>query len=256
MLLAIDVGNSHIVIGVYEGREIVHHWRINTNRNSTGDEIAALFQSLFTMERLSFSEISDVIIASVVPPMQSAWLTFTKKYLDKIPLFVDETIVSGIKILTDNPSEVGADRIVNSVAAFNKYKTSLIVVDFGTATTFDCVSKNGDYIGGIISPGLAISLDALGEKASKLPRIDISTPPPKVIGTSTVSAMKSGILYGYGSLVEGLIQLIKNEFTPEIPKVVSTGGMAGIIAPYAKSIETVEPLLTLDGLRILHERNR
>ncbi len=256
MLLAIDVGNSHIVIGVYEGNEIVHHWRINTNRNSTGDEIAALFQSLFSMEKLAFSSISDVIIASVVPPMQTAWLTFTKKYLDKIPFFVDETIDYGIKVLTDNPAEVGADRIVNSVAGFSKYKKPLIIVDFGTANTFDCVSNKGDYIGGIITPGLAISLDALGKRASKLPRVDISTPPQKIIGTSTISAMKSGILYGYGSLVEGLIQHIKTEYAPEIPKVISTGGMAGVIAPYAKSIETVEPLLTLEGLRILYERNK
>lgn len=256
MLLAIDVGNSHMVIGVFEGREIVHHWRVNTNRQSTGDELAATFHALLGMESMSFADLNDMIIASVVPPMQSSWLTFAKKYLDKTPLLVDETMRTGMRILIDTPGEVGADRIVNAVAAYDQYATALIVVDFGTAITFDCISRQGDYLGGAIAPGLAISLDALGRRTSKLPRVDISSPPDKAIGTDTVAAIKSGILFGYGAMVEGLVRRLKEEMLPRNPKVIATGGMAGIIAPYAPSIETVEPILTLKGLRILYERNR
>jgi len=255
MLLAIDVGNSHMVAGLYDGVEIVHHWRLNTRREITGDELAGLFHSLFAMESSVFTDINSIIIASVVPPMHSAWLTFCKRYLDTAPMLVNDRLDLGMRIRTDNPAEVGADRVVNGVAAYDKYKQALIVVDFGTATTFDCISADGDYLGGVISPGLAISLEALGQRTSKLPRIDISSPPAQVIGTNTINAIKSGVLYGYGGLVEGLIGRIRKEFTPLVPKVIATGGMAGVVAPYAPSIESVEPLLTLQGLRIIHARN-
>lgn len=255
MLLAIDVGNSHSVIGIYDGREIIQHWRINTNRNATSDELASLFHSLFHMDDISFSQIQAVIIASVVPPMHASWDRFIKRYFDIPCIHVDNNLDFGIKILIDNPAEIGADRIVNTVAAFSKYQSALIVVDFGTATTFDCVSNTGDYIGGVIAPGLAISLEALGQRTAKLPRIDISSPPENVIGKNTITAIKSGILFGYGGLVEGLLANIKREFASTTPKVIATGGMAGLIAPYAKSIESIEPLLTLEGLRIIYERN-
>ncbi|MDH5298927.1 MAG: type III pantothenate kinase, partial [Desulfobulbaceae bacterium] len=214
MLLAIDVGNSHMVIGLFKDDRLRYHWRVNTNRDSTGDELAALFHSLFALEELTFEHVHGIIIASVVPPMQSAWTTFSRKHLELDPLFVNETVAAGMVIRTDNPAEVGADRIVNGVAAYHRYQTALIVVDFGTATTFDCISEQGEYLGGAIAPGLAISLDALGKRTAKLPRVDISTPPDKAIGTNTVAAIKSGILLGYGGLVDGLVKHIKAEMAP------------------------------------------
>jgi len=256
MLLAVDVGNSHMVIGVFDDKQLRCHWRVKTDPASTVDELASLFHCLFIMEDIRFSDISGVIIASVVPPMQFAWASFTRKYLNAAPLLVDNKLDTGIPILIENPAEVGADRIVNSVAGYAKYGTALIIVDFGTAITLDCVSVRGEYLGGVIAPGLAISMEALGSRTSKLPRVDISTPPAHAIGTNTVDAIKSGILYGYAGLIEGLIKRIREQMAPETPKVIATGGMAGLIAPYTESIETVEPMLTLEGLRLLYERNR
>ncbi len=255
MLLAIDVGNSHTVIGLFKEDRLRYHWRINTNRDSTGDELATLFSSLLALEELTFEHVHGVIIASVVPPMHSAWLAFSRRYIEINPLFVDNAMDTGITVRTDNPSEVGADRIVNAVAAYTHSPTALIVVDFGTATTFDCISERGEYLGGAIAPGLAISLDALGKRTAKLPRVDISTPLDKAIGTNTVGAIKSGVLLGYGGLVDGLVKRLKDEMAPARPTVVATGGLAGLIAPYAESLDAVEPMLTLEGLRLLHDRN-
>ncbi|MBU0483846.1 MAG: type III pantothenate kinase [Proteobacteria bacterium] len=255
MLLAIDVGNTHTVIGLFKKKELFHHWRVKTDPANTADELASQFYSLFAMEKINFSQIKGVIIASVVPPMQYAWTNFSQKHLSLQPLQVDSTIRTGMKILIDTPSELGADRIVNSVAAYARYHTALVVVDFGTAITFDCVSATGDYLGGAIAPGLSISLEALGKRTAKLPRVDISSPPDNPIGTNTVAAIKSGVLFGYGGMVEGLIARIKEQFQPETPTVIATGGMAAIIAPYAPSIEAVSPMLTLEGLRILYEKN-
>ncbi len=256
MLLAIDVGNTHMVIGVFKNRDLICNWRVKTDRNSTADELASMFHDLFTLEKLHFTDITDVIIASVVPPMQTAWSEFTRKYLAIKPLLVDHSIKSGMKILLDNPGEVGADRIVNAVAAYERFKSALIVVDFGTAITFDCISGKGEYLGGIIAPGIGISLEALGERTAKLPRVDISTPPDRAIGKNTTSAIRAGILFGYGSLIDGLVLKIQAEFTPERPRVVATGGMAELISPYAELIEDVLPSLTLEGLLLLHEKNR
>lgn len=256
MLLAIDTGNTHTVIGVFEAEKLQHQWRVQTDRDKTADELASLFFDLFSLEKITFDDIQSVIIASVVPPILPAFNSFCTKYIHITPLMVNDTMNTGITILTDRPEEVGADRIVNAVAGFEQYKSPLIIVDFGTAITFDCVSAHGEYLGGAIAPGLAISLDALGLRTAKLPRVDISTPPDKPIGTNTVSAIKSGILYGYAGLVDGLVARLREEFKPTTPKVIATGGMAELIAPYAESIEYVNPMLTLEGLRLLYEKNK
>lgn len=256
MLLAVDIGNTHMVLGLFRGATLICDWRIQTNRDMTADELAARLLGLFHLQNHHFDDISALIIGSVVPPLDSVWCNLAKKYLHCRPLLVGKTdIDTGIAVITDNPNEVGADRIINSVAAFARYKQAMIIVDFGTAITFDCVSPQGEYIGGAIAPGLGISFDALVNHTAKLPRIDTSSPPKKAIGTNTETALQSGLLYGFGGLVEGLIKRISEQFYPDVPKVIATGGMAGIIAPFAPSIEEVAPMLTLEGLQIIYARN-
>jgi type III pantothenate kinase len=255
MLLAIDVGNSHTGCGIFQGTQLLHHWRLKTDRRKTADELAISFHTMLAIKDLAFKDISAVVIASVVPTQQKAWVTFTAKTGWPVLQVNSSVIDTGMKILTDNPREVGADRIVNAVAAYHRFHAPLIVVDFGTAITFDCVSADGDYIGGVIAPGIAISLDALSARTAKLPRVDISTPPPTVIGTNTVNAIKSGILYGYGGMVTGIIEQLRKPYAPAVPKVIATGGMAELIIPYTDAIELSEPNLTLEGLRILYEKN-
>jgi type III pantothenate kinase len=255
MLLTIDVGNSQTVCGVFNKGKLYCHWRLKTDRKKTADELAARFLSLFTMQDIQFKDISGVIIASVVPTQQQTWQEFSNRYTNCSPLFVHgQSLETGITIVTDNPAEVGADRIVNAVAAFEQYGKSCIVVDFGTAITFDCISAKREYLGGAIMPGMSISLDALATHTAKLPRIDISVPPQKAIGANTVDAIKSGLLFGYGAMVDGLIKKLSAEFT-EPPQVIATGGMSELIAPYTESIQVVDPMLTLKGLYILHEKN-
>jgi type III pantothenate kinase len=255
MLLAIDVGNSHTVSGIFRQDTLIHHWRLKTDRQKTADELASGFNSLFAMQNISFTDITGVVIASVVPTQQQAWHEFTKNYLDCTPLLINgQNIKTGIKIVTDHPEEVGADRIVNAVAAYEQYKENLIVVDFGTAITFDCISAAGEYLGGAIMPGMAISLDALANRTAKLPRVDISTPPKHAIGVNTVEAIKSGLLYGYGSMVDGLVSKLSEEF-PSAPLVIATGGMSETLATYSEAIRIIDPMLTLKGLQLLHERN-
>ena len=255
MLLAIDVGNSQTVCGVFSNGNLLCHWRLKTDREKTADELAARFLSLFSMHSLQFKDITGVIIASVVPTQQQAWQEFSNRYTNCSPLLVNvESIISGIKIATDNPGEVGADRIVNAVAAYEQFGKSCIIVDFGTAITFDCISAKGEYLGGAIMPGMSISLDALASRTAKLPRIDISTPPQKAIGANTVDAIKSGLLYGYGAMVDGLTNKLASEFT-DTPQIIATGGMAELIAAYSESIQIVDPMLTLKGLYLLHEKN-
>ncbi|MEW6291378.1 MAG: type III pantothenate kinase [Thermodesulfobacteriota bacterium] len=256
MLLAVDIGNSHMVLGLFQGRTLVCDWRVQTNRSTTSDELAARLHGLFQLKNRRFDEVSGVIIGSVAPPLESVWDKMARKYLNCEPLLVTGgKIDTGIAIVTDNPAEVGADRIINAVAAYSRYKKELIIVDFGTAITFDCVSAKGEYLGGAIAPGLGISFDALINQTAKLPRIDISSPPRQPIGTNTETALKSGLLYGFGGLVEGLVSRIAQQFHPAVPKVIATGGMAGVVAPFAPSIEAVEPMLTLEGLQIIHARN-
>ncbi|MBW2467480.1 MAG: type III pantothenate kinase [Deltaproteobacteria bacterium] len=256
MLLVIDVGNSQTVSGVFKKGSLICHWRLKTDRKKTADELAARFLALFAMHDIRFKDISAVVIASVVPTQQQAWQEFSSKYINCTPLLVDGTsIKTGIKIATENPNEVGADRIVNTVAAFEQYRKATIVVDFGTAITFDCISAEGEYLGGVIVPGMSISLDALASRTAKLPRVDISIPPQKAIGANTVDAIKSGLLYGYGAMVDGLIKKLSAEFS-DIPQVIATGGMSELLSQYTKSIQTVDPFLTLKGLQILYEKNK
>lgn len=255
MLMAVDVGNTHTVIGLYEGEILICHWRVRTELTNTADELAATLHGLFALKNINFIDISGMVLACVVPPIQSAWRNLAMDLFSFEPLEITRHIDTGLIIGTDNPDEVGADRIVNSVAAFDKYNRALIIVDFGTAITFDCVSAKGEYLGGIISPGLSISLAALSQRTAKLPRVDITVTPPRAIGTNTIDAIRSGVLFGYSGLVEELIGRIKPEMAPAEPKVIATGGMASLIAPHAPSIEAVEPMLTLEGLRLLHARN-
>jgi len=261
MLLAVDVGNSHTVSGVFSGQTLIHQWRLKSDRDRTADELAIRYHSLFQMEGIDKDSITGFIIGSVVPTLETSWLTFAAKYLTRCttpPIAVSHRTDTGIAVKTQNPAEVGADRIVNAVAAWDRYKTALLVVDFGTAITFDCVSSKGEYIGGTIHPGIGISLDALAGRTAKLPRIDIDTTPKSVVGNTTVSAIRSGILHGFGGLIDRMISLLGAEMAPEGKEIniIATGGMADLIAPYSSSLNTIDPLLTLNGLRLIHERNR
>ncbi len=253
MLLAIDVGNTNTVIGVYEGQDLTHHWRVRTERNATEDEFHLLINGLLSSEGTAVESVSGTIISCVVPPMINNLNSFCTRYLHHKPLWVDAATFDDMPILYDNPKEVGADRIVNAVAAFHRYATSLVVVDFGTATTFDCISGEGAYLGGAISPGILISSEALFQKASKLPRVEIFVKPRGIIAKDTISSMNAGIIYGYAGLVDGIVGRIKEEMTPE-PKIIATGGLAELVAEVSHSIDVVEPHLTLEGLRIIYSK--
>ena len=261
MLLTVDVGNSHTVSGVFDGRTLVHQWRLKTDRDRTADELAIRYYSLFQMEGIDKNEIAGFIVGSVVPTLETSWIRFAEKFLGNCtlpPMAVSYQTNTGITVLTQNPAEVGADRIVNAVAAWNRYKTALLVIDFGTAITFDCVSNRGEYLGGTIHPGIGISLDALAGRTAKLPRIDITSTPGSVIGNTTVTAIRSGMLHGFGGLIDRMATLLRSEMTADNDpfNIIATGGMARIIAPYSKVLDTIDPLLTLTGLRLIHERNR
>jgi type III pantothenate kinase len=253
MLLVIDVGNTDTVIGIYNGKELVKDWRIRTVNTITEDEFNVIAVNLFTGSDIKSKDISSIVISCVVLPLVSILDSFCRKYLGRHPLWVDAKSVNIMPILYNNPDEVGADRIANSVAAFEKYKTSLIVVDFGTATTFDAISEDGEYLGGAICPGIKISAEALFLKASKLPRVEIFSHPEKIIGKDTASSIRSGIIYGYAGLVDGIARRMKIEMGTA-PKVVATGGVSNLMAEVCDSIEEVEPSLTLEGLRIIYEK--
>jgi len=253
MLLVIDVGNTNTVLGLYDGDDLVHDWRLRTVVDHTVDEYGMLIYNLYKNSKVSPRAIKAIIISCVVPPMLHILEPLCKKYFNIKPMIVGPGIKTGMPIYYDNPREVGADRIVNAVAAFERYKGDIIVVDFGTATTFDYVSAKGEYMGGCICPGIMISSEALFQKAAKLPRIEIIRP-KTVIGKDTVSSMQAGILYGYAGLVDGLVERIKGEVKSD-PKVIATGGLAKIIASETKSIHIVDDMLTLEGLRIIYKRN-
>ena len=252
MLLVIDVGNTNIVIGVYQGESLLHDWRLRTEKDITEDEFHIILQSLFSADKATLEAIDATVISCVVPPMRKNLHSFCTKYLHTPPVWIDASTYKGMPILYDNPDEVGADRIVNAVAAFKKYKTSLVVVDFGTATTFDCISREGAYLGGAISPGLLISAEALFQKASKLPRVEIFVKPKSVIAKNTIDSMNAGIVFGYAGLVDSMVDRIKKEMSPT-PKVIATGGLAQVMSDVARTIEVVEPHLSLEGLRIIFE---
>jgi type III pantothenate kinase len=256
MLLAIDVGNTNIVLGVFEGKSLVRSWRLVTLRERTSDEIGVLVTGLFAHAQLDPADVDAIVLASVVPPLTGTVMAMGEHYFGVEPLSVDGSVNTGMPVLYDNPAEVGADRIVNGVAAYEAYgrqdNRALVVVDFGTATTFDAISRKGEYLGGVICPGVQISADALFQRAARLPRIDVRKP-PQVIGTTTVGSMQSGLFFGYVDMVEGLVRRIKHELGAPV-YAVATGGLAEVIAPETKEIEAVSPNLTLDGLRIVWER--
>ena len=254
VLLAIDVGNTNTVIGVYEGDRLVRHWRVLSDPGRTADEYGVLLWNLYHASELPIPSHTDIIVCSVVPPMTKVVEDLCRDYFHSEPLIVGPGVKTGMPILYDNPKEVGADRIVNAVAAYERYHDVCIVVDFGTATTFDCVSGRGEYLGGVIAPGLGISLDALVTRTAKLPRVELIRP-PKVVGKNTVHAIQAGIVYGYVSLVDGLVARIRDEIGAKA-RVIATGGFATMLAPESATIEAFDEVLTLDGLRLIHRRNQ
>ncbi len=255
MIFVIDVGNTNMVSGVYQGDKLVNYWRMVTDTEKTSDEFGMFFMSLFNYEKLQANQVKSVIISSVVPPVMYSLEHAIRKYFRVEPVIVGPGIKTGINILYENPKEVGADRIVNAVAGYNIYGGPLIIVDFGTATTFCAISKSGDYLGGVISPGIKISAEALFQRSAKLPRIEL-TKPKNVIGKNTVSSMQSGLIYGFTGQVDYIVERMKKEMGQKNIKVIATGGLARLIAEQSKTINEINGFLTLEGLRIIHEKNR
>ncbi|HEY7785955.1 MAG TPA: type III pantothenate kinase [Pyrinomonadaceae bacterium] len=253
MLLVIDVGNTNTSLGVYKAEELLAHWRLTTNRSRTVDEYGVHARNLFALAGLDFKGINAIAIASVVPPLNYTLKTMAERYFQLSPLFVDDLTDTGLKILYNPASDVGADRIVDAVAAIHKYGPPCIIVDFGTATTFDVINQKGEYLGGVITPGITISADALFERTAKLPRVDIKRP-QRVVGGSTTEAMQSGLYHGYTGLVDGVLRKIIEEVGGK-PKVIATGGLAPLIATGSEFIEVVDDTLTLEGLRLVYEKN-
>jgi type III pantothenate kinase len=254
LLLTIDAGNTNTVLGVHEGDELRAHWRLTTRREQTADEYGILVRNLFAASGIDPARIGGVALASVVPPLTSVLVALSRQYLGQDPLVVEPGVKTGMPILYEPPGDVGADRIVNGVAALAAYGGPVIIVDFGTATTFDVVTRKGEYVGGVICPGVGISADALFQRAARLPRVDVRNP-GKVIGRSTVHSIQAGMYFGYASMVEGIIARIRAELQ-EPARVVATGGLAESLAPDVPSIEAVDPVLTLTGLRLIWARNR
>lgn len=255
MLLAFDVGNTNIVCGIYDGEELIKHWRLATNVLQTADGYAGVIGTLFHLNGIDFSDIEDVIISTVVPPIIPILESLSKRYFHVTPILVGPGIKTGLNILYDNPRELGADRIVNAVAAIAEYNCPLIVIDMGTATTFCVIDEKGNYLGGAVAPGIGISMEALFQRASKLPRIELLKT-KSVICKNTVSAMQAGIYYGFVGQIDEIVKRIKAEMKREDIKVIATGGLAALLAKESKTIDVVDAMLTLKGLLILYEKNK
>lgn len=253
MLLAVDIGNTNITLGVYRGAESVEQWRVATERHRMPDELAVLLSNLLAFRDLSFHDITDVVLCSVVPPLTPTFEELTRRYLNCTPLVVGPGVKTGVRILYENPREVGADRIANALAAHRLYGGPAIVIDLGTATTFDAIASNGDYLGGAIAPGITIAAEALFQRASRLWRVELARP-RQAVGKNTSAAMQSGIVFGYVGLVEGLVARFQAEMGPA--KVIATGGLAEIIARETTVVEIIDQRLTLEGLRLIYELNR
>jgi type III pantothenate kinase len=251
MLMVLDVGNTNTVLGVYRQEELLHYWRLTTERDRTADEWGILLRTLFNLGEISTGSIKAIVIASVVPPASPALEEMTLRYFGIQPMCIDPTMDLGMPVRYHPPEDVGADRVVNAVAAFEQFGGPAIVVDFGTATTFDAISEHGEYLGGVIAPGIGISAEALFLRAARLPRVEVKKP-RKVIGDSTVESIQSGLYWGYAGLVDGILRRMKEEL--EGAHVVSTGGLAELISPACAEIDSVEKNLTLEGMRILYER--
>lgn len=253
MILVVDVGNTNIVLGIYKQQQLLYHWRLSTNRSATSDEYGLMVYNLFQHAGIKLADVKGVIISSVVPPLMFVLEQLSLNYIKKTPYIVGPGIRTGLNIRYENPREVGADRIVNAVAGIELYGTPLIIVDFGTATTFCYIDESAQYIGGAITPGIGISTEALYQRAAKLPRIEL-VKPKSIIGRNPVTSMQAGIIYGAAGQVDGIVERIREEFGTD-PKVIATGGLAELISSESKTIDVVDPQLTLQGLRILYERN-
>lgn len=255
MLFCIDIGNTNIVLGITDGDQILFYWRIRTEKDVTPDELGILVSNLFRSVEIELGGVKNIIVSCVVPPLLNTIEEFSRRYFKIRPMVVGPGLKTGMPIQYDNPREVGADRIVNAVGAHEKYRTALIVVDFGTATTFDYISLEGTYVGGAIAPGVLISCEALFQNASKLPRVEIFARPKNVIARDTVSSMNVGIIYGYAGLVDGIVKRMKKE-SEEKPTVIATGGLAPLIADISETIDHVEEFLTLKGLMLIFKKNQ
>ena len=254
MLLAIDVGNTQTHVGAFDGSELVEHWRFSTNREATGDELAIPVHDLLALRTIEFSDVDAEAISSVVPRLVPEYRQMFERYLDREALIVGPGTKTGMPIRLDNPRELGADRLVNAVAGYERCRDACVIVDFGTAITYDAVSGSGEYLGGIIAPGIEISIEALTSRAARLPRVDIERP-RALIGKSTEASIQSGIVYGFAGQVDGICRRLREELGDRIT-TIATGGLASVIVDFTETIDLVDDLLTLKGLRLIYERNR
>ncbi|MCB9637635.1 MAG: type III pantothenate kinase [Myxococcales bacterium] len=254
MLLVIDIGNTNIVMGLYREKDLVHHWRLQTSRDRTADEYGVLVRSLLQHHEIELADVGGVIMSSVVPPLSGVLEAMCERYFDQRPLQVGPGLKTGMPILYENPREVGADRIVNAVAAFSRFQKGGVIVDFGTATTFDAISPRGEYMGGAIAPGIGISAEALFQRASKLPRVEVARP-PRLIGRNTVHSMQAGLFFGYVGLIDEITKRMLTEIDEADPFVISTGGLSTLFTQESSVIQESIADLTLEGLRLIYERN-